>query len=303
MHRYAKNCTFAVVIALGLIFVGAQTSLTAPLNGPPAVVEVSTLKELHDALQKATPGSVVRLAAGIYQIYADDPYFLVKNIQGLPDQPIVIQGAASTEDGRRPTIIDGGRSLNPMLELQEHYRKPGSRPIELHDLLIQKQFRTERAVNCFVFEDVAYLVIENLTVRNCLPTSFVIYGNSRYVTVRSSVLVGAMVPVFAGRYSDHLLIEDNVWTQDPSGYTEDQSGYSGRINLAPRPGRMWDTIPWGGRASRFPGLPQWRARRQPADSRQRCHSPQYHSKCVQWRAPSSQSLPTLRSVRRQCRNL
>jgi hypothetical protein len=54
-----------------------------------------------------------------------------------------------------------------------------------------------------------------------------------------------MVPVFAGRYSDHLLIENNVWTQDPSGYTEDQSGYSGRVDLTPRPGRMWDTIPWG----------------------------------------------------------
>ena len=104
-----------------------------------------------------------------------------------------------------------------MLQLQEHYRRPGSRPIELQDLLIQKQFRTERAINCFVFENVAWLVIENSTVRNCLPAAFVLYGNSRYVTIRSSTLVGALVPVFAGRYSDHLLIENNVWTQDPSG--------------------------------------------------------------------------------------
>ena len=162
----------------------------------------------------------------------------------MPDQPIVIEGAPPGEDGRRATIIDGGR-LDPMLELQEHYRRPGSRPIELHDLLIQKQFRTERAINCFVFENVAWLVIENLTVRNCLPAAFVIYGDSRYVTIRSSTLVGAMVPVFAGRYSDHLLIENNVWTQDPSGYTQDQSGYSGRVDLTPRPGRMWDTMPWG----------------------------------------------------------
>jgi hypothetical protein len=303
MHRYAKKCTSVFVVAFGLAFAGAHTGITAPLNGPPVVVDVATLKELHAALEKARPGSVVRLAAGIYQIYADDPYFLVKNIQGLPDQPIVIQGAASTEAGRRPTIIDGGRSLNPMLELQEHYRKPGSRPIELHDLLIQKQFRTERAVNCFVFENVAYLVIENLTVRNCLPTAFVIYGNSRYVTIRSSVLVGAMVPIFAGRYSDHLLVENNVWTQDPSGYTEDQSGYSGRVNLTPRPGRMWDTIPWGGRASWFPSLSQWRARWEPTDSRQHCYSPQYYPKCLQRRAPASQSLPAIRGMRRQRRNL
>jgi hypothetical protein len=217
----------------------------AVLKGPPVTVDVSSLDELKRALGTATPGSVIRLAAGIYQIYADDPYFLVKGVQGLPDRPIVIQGAPAREDGKRGTIIDDGRSLDPMLELQEHYRRPGSRPVELHDLLIQKQFRTERAINCFVFEDVAWLVIENLTVRNCLPAAFVIYGNSRYVTIRSSTLVGAMVPVFAGRYSDHLLIEDDVWTQDPSGYTQDQSGYSGRVDLTPRPGRMWDTIPWG----------------------------------------------------------
>jgi hypothetical protein len=243
MPCHAKNITFAFVVAL--VFAGAQAGLAAPRKGPPVASEVSTLNELHEALEKATPGSVIRLAAGIYQIYADDPYFLIKDVQGLPDQPIVIQGAASTEEGRRPTILDGGRSLSPMLEVEEHYGKAGSRPVELHDLLIQKQFRTERAINCFVFENVAYLVVENLTVRNCLPAAFVIYGNSRYVAIRSSVMVGGMMPVFAGRYSDHLLIEDNVWTQDPSGYTEDQSGYSGRVDLAPRPGRMWDTIPWG----------------------------------------------------------
>jgi hypothetical protein len=184
-------------IVLGILLMGSPAPAEV-LKGPPITVEVSSLDELKRALEKATPGSVIRLAAGIYQIYADDPYFLVKGVQGLPDRPIVIQGASAREDGKRPTIIDGGRSLDPMLELQEHYRRPGSRPIELHDLLIQKQFRTERAISCFVFENVAWLVIENLTVRNCLPASFVIYGNSRYVTIRSSTLVGAMVPVFAG---------------------------------------------------------------------------------------------------------
>jgi hypothetical protein len=236
-------------IALGIVF-GLVQFMALPASGdllkrPPVTAEVSSLDELKRALKKATPRSVIRLAAGVYQIYADDPYFLVKGVQGLPDQPIVIQGAPAREDGRRPTIIDGGRSLDPMLELQEHYRRPGSRPIELQDLLIEKQFRTERAINCFVFENVAYLVIENLTVHNCLPIAFVFYANSQYVTIRSTALVGATFPVWAGRYSDHLLVEDNVWTQDPSGYTEDQSGYSGRVDLTPRPGRMWDTIPWG----------------------------------------------------------
>jgi len=173
-------------IVLGILQFLASPAPAEVLKGPPVTVEVSSLDELERALGTATPGSVIRLAAGVYQIYAEDPYFLVKAVQGLPERPIIIQGAPAREDGKRATIIDGGRSLSPILELQEHYRRPGSRPIELHDLLMQKQFRTERAINCFVFEDVAYLIIENLTVRNCWPASFVIYGNSRYVTIRSS---------------------------------------------------------------------------------------------------------------------
>jgi hypothetical protein len=245
----ARSRPYAVALSIGLVL-GLVQFMALPtfgnvLKGPPVTVEVASLDELKQALERATPGSVIRLAAGVYQIYAEDYYTLVKGVQGLPDQPIVIQGTPGRDDASRPTIIDGGRSLDGSLQPHEHYRKPGSRPIELHDLLIEKQFRTERAINCFVFEDVAYLIIENLTVRNCFPAAFVIYGNSRYVTIRSSTLVGAMAPVFAGRYSDHLLIENNVWTQDPSGYADDQSGYSGRVDLTPRPGRMWDTIPWG----------------------------------------------------------
>jgi hypothetical protein len=247
-------------IVIEMLQVMAFPAPAAVLKGPPVTVEVSSLDELKRALGTATPGSVIRLAAGIYQIYADDPYFLVEGVQGLPDQPIVIQGAPVREDGKRGTIIDGGRSLDSMLELQEHYRRPGSRPIELHDLLIQKQFRTERAINCFVFEDVAWLVIENLTVRNCLPASFVIYGNSRYVTIRSSTLVGAMAPVFCRPILG------------PSAY-RGQCLDPGSLGLYPRPiglfgpGRLdaeaWPHVgydPLGGRASRFPSLSQWRAR-------------------------------------------
>jgi hypothetical protein len=121
-------------IVLGILQVIASPAPAEVLKGPPVTLEVSSLDELKRALEKATPGSVIRMAAGVYQIYAEDPYFLVKGVQGLPDQPIVIQGAPVREDGKRGTIIDGGRSLDPMLELQEHYRRPGSRPIELHDL-------------------------------------------------------------------------------------------------------------------------------------------------------------------------
>lgn len=148
-------------IAAGLIQAEASSLSAAPNKGPPINVEVSSLDGLKQALAKATPGSVIRLTAGIYQIYADDPYLLIKGVQGLPDQPIVIQGATGGGEANRPTIIDGGRSLDPMLGLVEHYRRAGSRPVELDEILIRTRFRTERAINCFVFENSAYLVPES----------------------------------------------------------------------------------------------------------------------------------------------
>ena len=120
-HR--RNPLGAVIaILLGLCLMGTAPATATPRKGPPVTVEVSSFEELEKALENATPGSVIRLAAGIYQIYAEDPYFLVKGVQGLPDQPIVIQGAPVSEDGKRATIIDGGRSLDPM----RASTKPGS---------------------------------------------------------------------------------------------------------------------------------------------------------------------------------
>jgi hypothetical protein len=244
MWQRAKPLSIVIGIVLGLCLIGAVSGTAAPRKGLPIAVEVSSLEELKQALEKATPGSVIRLAAGTYQIFAEDPPLHIKGVQGLPDQPIVIQGTPGPAEAQRATIIDGGRNLDDTLGLHEHYRRPGSRPIELHDLIMHKQYRTQHAINCFLFEDTAYLVIEDLTVRNCWPTSF-IFVSSRYVTLRGMTIVGSTFPFFADRRSDHFLVEDNVWTQDPSGYAADQSGYSGRVDLMPKPGRMWDTIPWG----------------------------------------------------------
>ena len=250
---------------------GGRTRNGSAAQGTP---EVSSLQELKKALEKATPGSLIRLASGTYQIFAEDPPFLIKGVQGLPDQPIVIQGTHGPDQGLRATIIDGGRSLDDTLELEEHYRSPGSRPIELHELIMERRCRTQHAINCFLFEETAYLVVEELTVRNCWPTGL-IFVSSRYVTLRAVNAVGSTYPFFADRRSDHFLVEDNVWTQDPSGYTADESGYSGRVDLTPKPGRMWDTIPWGG-ASRLSSLPQRRPDRQLWHSRQYRHPPQHH---------------------------
>jgi hypothetical protein len=108
-----ENNRDRVAIIVGGALLGPATALAAPRNGPAITVEVSSLDELRSALDRATPGSVIRLAAGIYQIYSEDHYILVKDVKGLPDQPIIIQGSSAGEDGKRPKIIDGGRSLSP----------------------------------------------------------------------------------------------------------------------------------------------------------------------------------------------
>lgn len=169
-HRAnAPGIIFGIVFALSLA--GASPGAAAPREGPPIKVEVSSLEELRQALERATPGSVIRVAPGTYQIFAEDPTFTIKGVQGLPDQPIIIQGTRGAAETARPTIIDGGRRLDATLALVERFRRPSGRSSELEDLITQNQYRTMQAVNCLLFEETAYLVIEELTIRNCRPPS------------------------------------------------------------------------------------------------------------------------------------
>ena len=238
-----RERTLGFGIAIWLLVAAAAPGAAAVRDGPPITVEVSSIQEFRAAAERVTPGSVIRVAPGIFEMSADDPLVSVKGLQGLPDQPIVIQGTRGT-GGSRPTIIDGGRSLDAMLGMIERFRQPAGRTPELDALIKESQYRTRAAVNCLVFEDVAYLVIEEFTIRNCWPTA-VIFLSSHHVTLRANTIVGSTYPFFIARRSDHFVVEDSVWTQDDSGYAVDESGYSGRYDPKPKPGRMWDTVPWG----------------------------------------------------------
>ena len=228
---------------VGVLFFAAAAQAASPGEGVPITVDVSSLRELKQAIERATPGSVIRLAAGTYSMFADDAPIRMKGVRGLPDQPIVIQGALGAA-GARPTIIDGGRSLDGVLGMVERVRRPGGRPRELEEVIEENEFRTRQAVNCLVFDDAAYLIIEELTIRNCWPTG-VVFRSSHHVTLRGNTIVGSTYPFFVDSRSDHFVVENSIWTQDDSGYAADESGYSGRYDPRPRPGRMWDTLPWG----------------------------------------------------------
>ena len=245
-HR-ADSRTRAFGIVVGLLAAAAAPAAAAVRDGPPITVEVSSMQAFRAAAERATPGSVIRVAPGTYSMSADDPLVAVKGLQGSPDRPIVIQGTRGAA-GSRPTIIDGGRSLDATLGIIERFRQPGGRTPYLDELIKENQYRTRHAVNCLVLEDVAYLVIEEFTIRNCWPTA-VIFLSSHHVTLRANTIVGSTYPFFVAGRSDHFVVEDSVWTQDDSGYTADESGYSGRYDPTPKPGRMWDTVPWGCRTT------------------------------------------------------
>jgi len=241
-HR-ANTRTLAFGSVVWLLVAASAPAGAAVRDGPPITIEVSSMREFRAAAERATPGSVIRVAPGIFSMSADDTLVRIKGLQGLPDQPIVIQGTRGAA-GSRPTIIDGGRSLDGTLGMIERFRNPNGRAPELDDLIKENQYRTRAAVNCLVLEDVAYLVIEDFTIRNCWPTA-VIFLSSHHVTLRSNTIVGSTFPIFVARGSDHFVVEDSVWTQDDSGYAPDESGYSGSYDPKPKPGRMWDTVPWG----------------------------------------------------------
>ena len=230
-------------IVVGLLLAAGVTEAVTPRAGPPINVDVSSLQELRQAAKRATPGSVIRLAAGTYRLFADDLPIRFSGPQGLADQPIVIRGAPGAA-GSRPTIIDGSRHLDGALAMVEQFGPSGGASRELEEVITQNQYRTRQAVNCLVFEGAVNVVIEGLTVRNCWPTS-IVFLSSHYVTLRANTIVGSTYPFFVDRQSDHFVVEDSVWTQDDSGYAPDESGSSGRYDPRPRPGRMWDTVPWG----------------------------------------------------------
>ena len=187
--RRARMPMFVFGILAWLFGAAASPEAAAVGDAAPITVEVSSLQELTQAAERATPGSVIRLAAGEYAMFADDAPIRMRGVHGLPDRPIVIQGALGAA-GVRPTIIDGGRSLDAALGIVERLQHPGARTRELAEVIEEYEFRTRQAVNCLVFDDAAYVVIEDLTIRNCWPTA-VVFRSSHHVTLRANTIVGS----------------------------------------------------------------------------------------------------------------
>jgi hypothetical protein len=162
-----------------------------PISGP--------VMSLRDALNQARPGVTIQLLPGTYT--RDTPEEGISFPRdGSPDKPITLRGTGSG------TVIDGRTEITKIFSMVLGTSEEGA--LLVPDFL--------RGVNCVRLDGKQWIVLENLTFLRCADAA-VYVRNSQYVTLRTSTIIGGLYAFFAtGVQSHHLLLEDNVWIQDPS---------------------------------------------------------------------------------------
>lgn len=162
-----------------------------PISGP--------VMSLRDALNQARPGLTIQLLPGTYTRDTPDEGISFPR-DGSPDKPITLRGTGSG------TVIDGRTEISKIFSLMLGTGEEGA--LLVPDFL--------RGVNCVRLDGKQWIVLENLTFLRCADAA-VYVRNSQYVTLRASTIIGGLYAFFAtGVGSHHLLVEDNVWIQDPS---------------------------------------------------------------------------------------
>ncbi len=154
---------------------------------------------LRDALAEASPGVTIQLLPGIYtQDTAEDGILFPRN--GSPDRPITLRGMGSD------TVIDG-TTVESKIDAMKSGASEGS-TLLIPDFLAGS--------NCLRLKEKQWIVLDNLTFRRCADAA--VYAvDSQYITLRNSTIVAGLYAFLAvGTGSHHLLLEKNVWIQDPS---------------------------------------------------------------------------------------
>lgn len=78
---------------------------------------------------------------------------------------------------------------------------------------------------CLGFSDSSWITVEDIAFRNCWAASIVV-DNSNHLAFENLYAEGSRFMIFAqGESTHHLLVENNIWIQDPTG-------------------RLWNEIPW-----------------------------------------------------------
>jgi len=172
------------------------------IRGPDGKPVRAPVVSLSEALSMARPGATIQLLPGIYKqdTLADGIYF-PRN--GSLDKPITLRGLGSD------TVIDGtAKSGFAMFGIEI------TRPTDEISTLLRPDFRGGSI--CFRFDKKQWIVLDSLTLRNCADAA-VTAVDSQYITLKNSTILAGLYAFFAeGPNTHHLLLENNVWVQDPS---------------------------------------------------------------------------------------
>ena len=222
---------------LALLLVGlvpapgtAATTLTVPACGGVLRI-VSSIEELRAAVAdinvgRLSPGSVIRLQAGIYRLDGKGRPLSFKDVAGTSeDCPIVLEGVGSA------TVIDGARNPDTHYFRHKVAAKSGLDTIEYVERdesvpgVATEGMPLEELINCFKVKRASWITLRNLSIRNCWPSALFVRDAS-YVTAQGLEIIGGTYAIVAFGRTHHLLVEKNEWIQDPTG-------------------DVWSRIPWG----------------------------------------------------------
>lgn len=170
-----------------LIYVSPRGDLRVPGSGP-AAGRVTRTFSLDEALGVAGAGTTVQLLPGKYYRPAE-----LIGVRATEERPLVIRG--TSDGGAKLAQICGANAPTPIYpDLPER-----------DDWAYLKLIRCEN------------IVIEDLAVESCWPC-FIYAEDCRNITLRDVRARDGLYLLFSrGSRARGFLIEDNDWTQDPTG--------------------------------------------------------------------------------------
>ncbi|MBN1676302.1 MAG: DUF1565 domain-containing protein [Kiritimatiellae bacterium] len=226
LRRAAMMVMIAGCLALGQTGL-ATTDYYVSTRGNDANggARAAPFRNITTALSRAEPGDRVVLMPGTYA----GPIRVSRS--GAPEKPITIISESADESGY--AVIDGGYPEG----WDEYYLKPG--------------MPTKKSTNHgFVISDSAWLVFENLVLKNCYFVGFKL-ENANYLVIRGCRIHGAGRAVETnGHGTHHVLVENNAWECVPNDALFEQlewkEGKSGKYRYVAQSSLFFVNLTGGG---------------------------------------------------------
>ena len=188
------------------------------IRGPDGKPVPGRVVGLRQALDMASPGVTIQLLPGVYkQDTTADGILFPRN--GSPDHPITLRGLGSDTiiDGTQAQGLDANQNSVIAGMAQNLLNRLGlevARKADEMSTLLRPDYRGGSI--CFRFKDKQWIVLDNLTLRDCADAG-VIAIDSQYITLRNSIILKGLYAFYGeGPLTHHILLENNTWIQDTS---------------------------------------------------------------------------------------